>query len=834
MNYRITVILIFLISVTCQRNTQTNRGEMLFDDAWKFYLGDINGAENSAFNDESWRDVDLPHDWSIMNLPGGDKEGQIGPFSQEKSQGRRATGYVVGGTAWYRKHFTLDKKDKGKIIKILFDGVYMNADFWINGKHLGNHPYGYTPFAYDLTAFLNPSGMDNVLAVQVKNEGRNSRWYSGSGIYRHVWLIKNQTIHIPQNGVFITTEDIATNEAKVKIASVVEKTSGGNSEVKLITKIFSPDGKITQSTEAQTITLSTGNGDFIQNITIPNPDLWSLESPDLYTAEIQVVADGVVTDEVTTPFGIRTIHFDAKTGFTLNGKTVLLKGGCMHHDNGFLGAATIDRAEERRVELMKEYGFNAIRTAHNPTSKQFLEACDRIGVLVLDEAFDMWERPKNPQDYSLYFDDWWEKDLESLILRDRNHPSVIFWSIGNEVNERADSVGYIITKRLADEVRKLDPTRPVTEAISGFWDHPGQDWSTTAPAFASLDVGGYNYLRTQYEPDHELFPERIMMGTESFPREVYDYWHQVEKNPWVIGDFVWTAMDHLGEAGLGSSRLVDTARTDRRGFSRLSSWPAWFNAFCGDIDLCGFKKTQLLYRDVVWNNSKLEMVVHSPIPEGKREVVSSWGWPDELQSWNWEGNEGKMMDVRVFTSYPVIRLELNGKNIDEKTVSDTSRLIANFKVPYEPGVLRAIALDNGVEVASKELRTTGAPAKIRLTADRTKIKADRNDLSYVKVEITDALDNFIPDANIPVTFKISGAGEIAGSGNSCPDDMESFNSPVCKTYHGQALAILRPLQNKKKGTIILRAEADGLAAGEISINIKNRIKTTNADLAVVY
>jgi beta-galactosidase len=820
MKNRIIFIFIVLISFACQRNGQVNHYEALFDSDWKFFRGDIKDAESPSFSDETWRDIDLPHDWSIENLPRQESGNVIGPFSREESQGKRATGYVVGGTAWYRKHFTLDKRDEGKIIKILFDGVYMNADFWINGKHLGNHPYGYTSFSYDLTNYLNSAGEENILAVQVKNEGRNSRWYSGSGIYRHVWLIKKQDVHIPIDGVFVTTEGISGNEAKVKVASVVENVSAGKPEVKLLIKIKSPDGKVAQSEETQTKTLSPGTGEFTQDITISNPNLWSLEFPNLYTAEIQVVADGIVTDDVNTTFGIRTIHFDAETGFTLNGKNVLLKGGNMHHDNGFLGAAAIDRAEERRVELMKAYGFNALRTAHNPPSKQFLDACDRIGILVLDEAFDMWERPKNPEDYHLYFDDWWKKDLESIILRDRNHPSVIFWSIGNEVNERADSVGYIITKDLADEVRKLDPTRAVTEAISFFWDHPGQDWSTTAPAFASLDVGGYNYCRTQYEPDHEQYPNRIMMGTESFPGEAYDYWQQVEKNPWVIGDFVWTAMDYIGEAGVGSSRMVDTARTARRGFSRLTSWPSWFNAFCGDIDLCGFKKTPLLYKDVVWNNSKLEMVVHSPIPEGKKEMVSAWGWPDEYKSWNWAGNEGKMMYVRVFTSFPVIRLELNGKTVDEKTVSDTSRLITNFKVPYEPGTLKAIALENGKEVASKELRTTGAPAKVKLTADRNKINANRNDLSYVKVEITDALDNFIPDAYIPVTFTVSGAGEIAGSGNACPDDMKSFNSPVCKTYHGQALAILRPLINKKKGTITLRAEADGLAASEINITVR--------------
>jgi beta-galactosidase len=819
MKHRITALLFLLISIACQRNTQAPQGEVLFDENWKFFLGNVIDAENPSFNDESWRQIDLPHDWSIEKLKEQDTSYIIGPFSMEMSQGKRATGYVVGGTAWYRKHFVLNKKDEGNTIKILFDGVYMNADFWINGKYLGNHPYGYTSFLYDLTPFLNPAGKDNVLAVQVKNEGKNSRWYSGSGIYRHVWLIKKQAVHIPQNGVFITTRDVSGSKARVSIAAVVEKTLDENSEVKLSIKIMGPNGEIAQRTETQAEKMSSDSAEFVQDIIIPRPELWSPDSPNLYTAEIQVIADGVVTDNVHISFGIRTIHFSALDGFMLNGKRVLLKGGCLHHDNGFLGSATIDRAEERRVELMKLHGFNAIRTSHNPPSKQFLDACDRIGVLVIDEAFDTWTRPKNPEDYNLYFNDWWRKDLESMILRDRNHPSVISWSIGNEISERADTIGYALTKKLANEVRRLDPTRPVTEAICGFWDHPGQEWSTTAPAFATLDVSGYNYLWNLYESDHALFPDRIMMGTESFPVEAYECWQQVENHPWVIGDFVWTAMDYLGEAALGNSRLVDTVRTNRRGPSRPVQWPDYFNAFCGDIDLCGMKKPQLLYRDVVWENSRLEMVVHSPIPDGKREIISLWGWPDESESWNWEGNEGKMMNVRVFTRYPVIRIELNGKTIDEKTVSDTSGITVSFKVPYEPGILKAIAEENGKEITSKTLKTSGAPAKVKLVADRIKINADRNDLSYVIVEIKDDQDNLVPNASIPVSFTVSGAGEIAGSGNASPNDMESFNNPVCKTYRGRALVILRPVANKKKGTIILRAEADGITPGEISISV---------------
>jgi beta-galactosidase len=813
-NKLLLVVLLSMSFVLNSKAQEMNQGKQLFDNDWKFFQGDLNGAEKPLFNDKSWRDIDLPHDWSIENLPGQEPGQVVGPFSK-KSPGTTATGYTLGGTAWYRKTFTLNPKGKYSTSIINFDGVYMNCDVWVNGKLVGSHPYGYTAFNFDITQFLKPSGQPNVIAVKVKNEGQNSRWYSGSGIYRHVWFIQKQSVHIAHNGVSITTENITSGNATIKVVSSINKIKEKSSSVKLLINILDSDGKISQTAKTQVKTISSGNEEFAQIISIPHPKLWSVEVPNLYTAEIQVIADGIVSDKVSTTFGIRTIHFDAKTGFLLNGKKVLLKGGCMHQDNGFLGSATIDRAEERRVQLMKTYGFNAIRTSHNPPSQQFLDACDRNGVLVLEEAFDMWERPKNKQDYHLYFKEWWQKDLESMVMRDRNHPSVIFWSIGNEINERADSLGYAITKRLADEVRRLDPTRPVTEAICDFWDHGGQNWSTTIPAFANLDVASYNYLWKKYESDHVLFPERVIMGTESYAGEANVNWKQIEKDPWVLGDFVWTAMDYLGETGCGSS--IYAAREGQR--VGLKPWP-WFNAYCGDIDICGFKKSPLIYRDVVWKNSNLEMMVHEPIPAGMKESYSYWGWPNEIQSWSWAGNEGKTMDVRVFSNYQVIRLELNGKIIDEKSITEKSNLIATFKVPYEPGVLKAIALNNGIEVASKELKTTGAPAKIRLSADRSTIKANRNDLSYVKVEITDAQGNLIPDANIPVTFSVSGVGEIAGSGNACPTDMESFNNKICKTYRGQALAILRPLKGKNTGTITLRAEANGLATGKINIVVK--------------
>lgn len=773
--YAKIVLLLTLCFAYSIANAQNARYETLFDDGWKFYKGNVAGAEATTFNDASWRSVDLPHDWSIERLPNQKPGEVVGPFAKS-SPGATATGYTIGGTAWYRKRFTIKAGAAYSQSIINFDGVYMNCEVYVNGKLLAKHPYGYTPFDVDISSAINRSGQPNIIAVKVQNEGKNSRWYSGSGIYRHVWLIRKQPVHIAQNGVWVSTESLSANKANIKVSAIIESATS-KTPLQLVIKLISPDGKVAQTVKVPTGKVNAGK-QIDQYITVNQPKAWSVEKPNLYTAQVEVVSNGKVTDKANTTFGIRTIHFDAATGFTLNGKRVLLKGGCLHNDNGFLGAATIDRAEDRRVELMKAYGYNAIRTSHNPPSRQFLDACDRHGVLVIDEAFDMWERPKNPQDYHLYFKNGWQKDLQALIHRDRNHPSVIFWSIGNEINERVDSLGLAIEKQLVAEVKRLDNTRPVTEAICSFYDHAGYQWESTIPAFDMLDVGGYNYMRSEYESDHNKHPERIMMGTESYAKEAFDYWQLVKKNAYIIGDFVWTAMDYIGETGLGNARL-----NDEPGGGLLKPFP-WFNGFCGDIDLTGSKKPQMLYRDVIWENSMLEMVVHAPIPEGKKEVVSQWGWPNEWQSWNWSGNEGAMLDVRVFSNYPLIRLELNGKVIGEQKSGENTKLIAAFKVPYQPGTLKAIAVKDGKEVASKQLTTTGKPAKVKLIADRITIKANRNDLSYVKILITDAQDNIIPDANLPVTITVSGDGDIAGSGSASPNDMESVNNSVCKTYRG--------------------------------------------------
>ena len=735
---------------------------------------------------------------------------RVGPFDPGLSESGGYTGHVVGGTGWYRKHFELPLAEQGKRVAVRFDGVYMNADFWINGRHLGNHPYGYTGFEFDLTPHLKPAGQENVIAVRVRNEGKNSRWYSGSGIYRHTWLTVTDSIHVPTWGVFVTTPEVSKEKAVVKITSEVRNDTDADTDVVVHARVLNSNGEPVQAS-AMNVRLSAKETRAVEQLLqVRSPKLWSLDSPELYAAEIGIVAAGKMLDRTSIRFGIRKIEVDAVNGFRLNGQTIKLKGGNLHHDNGPLGSVAIDRAEERRVELMKANGFNAIRTAHNPPSPAFLDACDRLGVLVVDEAFDCWTVGKNGQDYSVYFKEWAERDIASMVRRDRNHPSVVMWSIGNEIPDqfRAESTA----KMLRESVLRDDPTRPINQAICSDWGEVIRNWDTRSDiAFRHLDVGGYNYLPEKYESDHARNPQRVILGTESYPRGFYDYWSLVEKHPYVIGDFVWTAMDYFGESGIGQA-VPSTAPE-----SFLMPWP-WYNAWCGDIDVCGFKKPQSYYRDVVWRRSPVEMAVRVPLPEGVVERVSGWGWPSEVRSWNWAGHEGRAMQVVVYSRCDRVRLELNGKTLAEKPVSGDTKLTVVFDVPYAPGELRAIGLVDGKPAGEVVFRTTGAPAALRLTADRSKIRADRNDLSYVTVEVVDQEGRVVPNAQVPVRFHVSGVGELAATGTTAPDDAVSFRAPLRKTYQGRCLAILRP--TAESGKITLKAEADGLQAAMIAVQTK--------------
>ncbi|SDP99762.1 beta-galactosidase [Mucilaginibacter sp. OK268] len=825
------ILLALLLSVGITRAQDS--GEISFDNNWRFRKDTLNGAQNPEFNDSGWRILNLPHDWSIEDLP-NQKEGEVqGPFTKT-SVGKAATGFTEGGTGWYRKTFTLNNNYKGKKTYILFDGVYMDADVWINGHHLGNHPYGYTSFYYDLTNYLTTNGKSNVIAVRVKNLGKNSRWYSGSGIYRHVWLLAVNPIHTKLWGNYITTPEVLKDKATVKVQTSIENKSLKQKTVIVKLDLLNPSGQVVASRKMPLTVPADSSADLTQKLIVIDPKLWGLDNPVLYKARVTLTADNKTIDQTITPFGIRSLQFDGQKGILLNGQVIKLKGGCIHHDLGPLGAASFDRAEERKIELIKNAGYNSIRLSHNPASSALLNACDRLGILILDEAFDMWELPKNAQDYHLYFKDWSQKDLASMVLRDRNHPSVMMWSIGNEIYEAPDSSGIQNAKRLSNEVRRLDPTRPVTDAIVFLPPYTKKPWKDYEAHVANLDIDGYNYFLDpsiyfqrdsatlhRFETERAKHPNKLYMSTEYLPNAALENWNATEKYPWFLGGFCWTAMDYIGEAGIGKSILVPESQKLSKGLMGMglfyrNNWPI-FNAYCGDLDLIGDRKAESYYKNVVWRNSPIELLVHRPIPEGQKEVIATWGMSDEIKSWTWPGQEGKKMQVDVYTRSKTVKLELNGKVIAEQTVPEGS-ITATFQVEYEPGTLAAKSYDNGKETGSSVLSTTGKPTAIRLIADRKIIKSNQNDLSFISVQIVDSKGNVVPSVDdTEINFKLSGNATIAAVGNGNPSDMSSFQQPHKKAYQGRAQVILK--SSSKRGLATLTASAPGLKENTIQMQI---------------
>ncbi len=778
------------------------------DNDWKFHLGKVDNAFQIGYDDSAWRVLDLPHDWSIEPIA-AQKEGvTIGPFSKE-SIGKDATGQTVGGSGWYRKTFVIAPEDGKKLHTLYFEGIYNQSEIWINGENVYFNAYGYIPFKVDITKYCLAPGKTNTIAVKVANVGKNSRWYAGSGIYRHVWLIHTNPVHLDTWEAAVVTNKISGNSSNISISSSIFNETKKDEDVRLSIKISDPKQQEVYSYEEDTKVRSLIEKNIIVSADIANAQLWSVENPVMYHAEISLYAGKKMLDQISIPFGIRTISFSATEGFLLNNQSVKLKGGCIHHDNGFLGAKSIDKAEERKVELMKANGYNAVRCAHNPPAESFLNACDRLGMLVIDESFDQWLKSKNPDDYHKFFDEWSIKDLTNIVLRDRNHPSIIMWSIGNEIAERSDSIGMEIAQKLKKTIRKYDTSRAVTAGVNQYWDNRHLSWKDSDKAFKYLDVAGYNYMWHEYENDHKLFPERVMYGSESVPKEAAQNWNLVEKHPYIIGDFVWTAIDYLGEAGLAST--LELAPGEHH--PQFMPWP-WYNGWCGDIDLCGDKKPQSYYRDILWKERVISMAVQAPVAKGKVEKVNYWGWKNELLSWNWPQYTMDTMTVNVYSKAPKVRLYLNNQLIGEKN-TDPSFYAASFPVRYKPGELKAVAINNGKESETVILKTTGAASQIRLKADRSKIKADKNDLSYINIEITDKDGNVVPDADIHIKLSCTGNGKIIGSGNAAPDDMDSFNSLNPKVFRGKAMVILQP--NGKPGKITLTVSANEMAAAQLKI-----------------
>jgi beta-galactosidase len=798
----IVTVLSFSPGIKAQEKFQRKQ---LFDFDWKFFLGDAPAANANNFNDKNWREIDLPHDWSI--------EGKI---DSENTMGNDG-GYFPAGVGWYRKTFEVSEPWKGKLVSIYFEGVYMNSEVFVNGKSLGIHPYGYTSFSYDITPYLL-YGRKNVLSVKVDNsKQKNCRWYSGSGIYRHVWVILTDLVHVAQWGVTITTPDVSPEKATVQIKTKLKNETDLPQRIRLTTQLSTANKKNAGGNQLERELPANSEKEIEQTIQILKPLVWTPETPNLYLAHVQIKDSKKVIDNTQTTFGIRSTKFSIENGFQLNGKTIKLNGGCVHHDNGCLGAAAFDRAEERRVELLKAAGFNAIRTSHNPPSEAFLDACDRLGMLVIDESFDGWKEKKTDFDYAMYFDAWWQRDIVSMVQRDRNHPSIIMWSIGNEIIERKKPEAVKTAKMLTECVHKNDPTRPVTSAMTT-WD---MAWDMFDPLFAVQDIGGYNYQLHRAPKDHERVPSRIIVQTESYPRDAFANWKMVQSHNYILGDFVWTALDYLGESGIG--------RWYYPGDSPGEHWEVklypWHGAYCGDIDLTGWRKPISHYRNLLYNSTeKLYMAVREPNPDSGKIKPTIWAvWPT-WENWTWPGYEGKDLQVEVYSKYPKVRLYLNKKLVGEQATTEEQQFKTLFTLPYAAGELKAVGVMDNKETETTILQTSHPAAKIKLMADRTKISANGQDLSFVSIEVTDIHGIVQPNAENRLQFNIEGPGTIAGVDNANIKDLDSYIGTKRNAWHGRALVVLRSA--KRAGSIKLTVSSPGLIDETVQINsiMKNKEK----------
>lgn len=793
--YHIVVVLSFFFS-GCD-TTGNNVREMSFDENWLFHRGDIKDGEVVTLDDSQWRQVNLPHDWSIEDIPGTDS-----PFSADAIT-EVSGGFTVGGTGWYRKHFFIDKCAQDKCVFVSFDGIYMNSDIWVNGRHVGNHVYGYTAFELDITDYVQ-AGKENVIAVRVKNEGKNSRWYSGSGIYRHTLLKIVNPLHFENWGTFVTTPYVTEEQAKIQMQTVLKNTKKIlEKEVVWDTQLIDKNGHIVAQKEQPVELDGSEIIELEKTFVVASPKLWSIDEPYLYKMVNRLKLKNEIIDEEELSIGIRTIAFSADEGFLLNGKAMKLKGGCIHHDNGLLGAKAFDRAEERKIELLKSADFNALRLSHNPPSTALLNACDRLGMLVIDEAFDMWRQGHSEEDYSMYFDKCWKDDLRCMVVRDRNHPSVIMWSIGNEIKAKESGEIVSLCEELTDFVKNIDKTRPVTSGVNSIVD-------ATDGYLNALDVCGYNYCLSRYESDHERYPERVIYASESYASQAYDYWKEVEDNVYVIGDFVWTAFDYIGEASIGWCGYP----LDKRIFP-------WNHAYCGDLDLSGERRPQSFLRETLWSGEPVShIVVTPPVPSfplnPDKADWSVWDFPDVVTYWNFPGYEGTVLDVSVYSNCEQIELFFNGSSLGKLDNTPERKHVLTWKVPYKEGVLKAVGSNDGKEVDVTALASAGKVEELKLTADRDTINADGNDLSYITLELVDR--NGIRNQSVEelVEFSITGDAVIEGVGNANPMSTESFVANHRKTWRGSNLVVIRA--GKTPGKIILTAKVEGLPDAHIAIN----------------
>jgi len=808
------------------------------DQGWEF----INGKPSTIPGyGQTPKIVNLPHDFTI----------ETDTFPE--APGGNLTGYYSGGIGTYTKMINIPEEIDGERFLIEFDGVYMNSTIILNGHVVKRQHYGYSPFHADLTSYLKP-GKTNRLSVIVNNEAQpNSRWYAGGGIYRHVDLLTAPKIHLAPWSIYAYTSHIVKDTAFVVVETTIENHTSEDANLWVDINIEKESDGTDAGTGRVKVHVPSGGKAVGQvKIAVENADIWDIDSPNLYEVTAKLSDKETVLDSDSTIFGIRTISVDTKNGFMLNGRTVNLKGGCVHHDNGILGAASFKDSEYRRMKIHKDNGFNAIRFAHNPMSRDMLDACDRLGLLVINEAFDVWTMEKNSHDYSQYFEQDWKKDMEAYILRDRNHPSVIMWSTGNEVPERGGlSNGYHWAAKLAAFVRELDPTRFVTNSLPSFFNGLDDDdqmkffqdlmknaknvsggitnldgefgkniWGDYTEAFAApLDVVGYNYLSHQYEPTLKNYPNRVICSTESKPMEMFDYWNDVERFSHLIGDFVWTSHDYLGEAGIGRQDHYDTPEETSEAYKTLhiAEFP-WRTAAGADIDLCGFERPQLAYRRIVWGSNETYIASHNPLNHDKSEVLGRFGWPDVENSWSWQGCDGKPVKVDVYSRADEVELIINGKSLGRKEAGKTKRLTAQFELPYEPGTLIAVSYTNGVEVSSDTLISAGKPTSIRIVPDKKELSADGQSLIFAVIEVVDEEGRHVPTAEIKAKATVEGVATLQAFGTGRPKTTENYTKGEFTSYKGKLLAIVRA--GYESGNSVLTVSMEGLQSAKVEIPLK--------------
>jgi beta-galactosidase len=787
-----------------------------FNDDWRFFRGEAPGAEQPAFDDRPWRALRLPHDWAIE-----------GPFDPALNPHTGAL--PIAGIGWYRRTFKLPAGSQ-RHYSIEFDGAMANSRVWLNGHELGGRPYGYIGFAFELTPYLRTDGSANVIAVRLAPEPNSSRWYPGAGIYRNVWLDSTGPVAVARWGTYVTTPEVSAARAAITVTTQVLSHLPDKTTVTVRTSVMDANGQPVTHVDVPAEIPATGTQSVAAHLTVQRPQLWDIDHPYLYSLSTDLLADGKVIDHYVTPFGIRSIAFDANKGFTLNGHQLKLQGVCLHHDLGALGAAVSRRATERQLQIMKAAGVNAIRTSHNPPSPELLEYADRLGLLVIDEAFDMWRIAKVPNGYSKYFDEWSERDLRDMVRRDRNHPSIIMWSIGNEIPEQKSPDGWREAKRLTGLFHQEDPTRPTTSAFNE-WDDAIRNKLAD-----EVDVPGFNYKPMFYQRIHQEHPKWPIYGSETascvssrgtyhLPLQKYEkhpslqissydiiapYWAYCPDSefaaqaalPAVLGEFVWTGFDYIGEP------TPYFAKPD------YPDWPARSSYF-GMVDLAGFPKDRYYLYQSVWSHKPM---VHL------------------LPHWNWKGREGQEIPVMVYSNAQEVELLLNGRSLGRKKtfttpitlpvgpdISPTLEMQSKYRllwsVPYQPGDLIAVGYSGGKEVARDEVHTAGEPARITLVADRDVIQADNDDLSFVTVRIEDAAGHFCPVADNMVTFQVWGAGKIAAVDNGNAATTEPFHAKYRKAFNGLALLIVRA--TGAAGPIHVTATGANLAPAEIVINTQN-------------